>query len=345
MKKIDFTTLREAEKFAKKKVFWKKFDWLQSGAEDNYTLKKNFDDLEKIKILPKHLSKIKKINLNFNFFGKKIKSPLILAPMGHQTQFHRKGEIETAKGAIDANIINFFGTQGRMKLSDVINNNKSSSLTGWVVFPFGERKWILNQIKNAEKNKCIAIGICIDANTRSHRYSDREARYDARKYGNRTNPISPNPKYSLNYDWSLISYIKKNTKLPVIPKGILTVDDCKNALRYGADGIWISNHGGRMFNSGITPVEAIINIKKKINLKNKIIIIDGGVRKGSDVIKYLCLGANFVAVGRPAIHGLICDGSRGVQKVFTILKDELETAMINGGFKDKNSFKKNRLLT
>ena len=70
------------------------------------------------------------------------------------------------------------------------------------------KKWILNQIKNAEKNKCIAIGICIDANTRSHRYTDREARYDARKYGKRTNPVSPSPKYSLNYDWSLIRYIK-----------------------------------------------------------------------------------------------------------------------------------------
>ena len=70
MKKTNFTTLREAEKFAKKKIFWKKFDWLQSGAENNYTLQKNFDDLEKIKILPKHLNKIKKTNLSFNFFGK-----------------------------------------------------------------------------------------------------------------------------------------------------------------------------------------------------------------------------------------------------------------------------------
>ncbi len=344
MKKTDFTTLREAEEFAKKKIFWKKFNWLQSGAEDEYTLKKNFEDLKKIKILPKHLDKIKKIKLDFNFFGKKINSPLILAPMGHQTQFHKMGEIETAKGANKADVINFFGTQGRMRLNDIIRSNKNSKITGWTIFPFGKKSWILDQIKNAEKNKCIALAICIDANTRSHRYLDRESRYDARKYGKRTNPISPNPEYSLNYDWSLIRYIKKNTKLPVIPKGILTVEDCNKALKYGADGIWISNHGGRMFNSGLTPVEAILKIKKKINLKNKIVIIDGGVRKGSDIIKYLCLGANFVAVGRPAIHGLISNGSKGVEKIFAVLKDELKTAMINGGFKNKGSFKKNRLL-
>ena len=343
MKTNFFTTLREAETFAKKRILWKKFNWLQSGAEDEYTLKKNFEDLNKIKILPKHLNKIKKVNLKSNFLGNIIETPLILAPMGHQTQFHKNGEIETAKGANKADVINFFGTQGRMSLREISKGNKKKN-TGWTIFPFGNKKWILSQIKDAEKNKCIAISVCIDANTRSHRYLDRESRYDARKYGGRTNPLSPDPEYSLNYDWNLIRYIKKNTKLPVIPKGILTVEDCKQALKHGADGIWISNHGGRMFNSGITPVEAIINVKKKINLKNKIIIIDGAVRKGSDVIKYMCLGANFVAIGRPAMHGLICNGSKGVSDIFDILKSELISGMTNGGFSNIKSFKKDRII-
>jgi isopentenyl diphosphate isomerase/L-lactate dehydrogenase-like FMN-dependent dehydrogenase len=342
MKTKFFTTLREAEDFAKKKILWKKFNWLQSGAEDEYTLNKNFDDLNNIKILPRYLNKIKKVNLKSNFFGKITPTPLILAPMGHQTQFHKNGEIETVRGANKIDVINFFGTQGRMSLKDISKDKKK--ITGWTIFPFGNKRWILNQIKDAEKNNCIAISVCIDANTRSHRYLDRESRYDARKYGGRTNPVSPNPEYALNYDWGLIRFIKNNTSLPVIPKGILTVEDCRLALKYGADGIWISNHGGRMFNSGITPVEAIINVKKKINLKNKIIIIDGAVRKGSDVIKYMCLGANFVAVGRPAMHGLICNGSKGVSDIFDILKSELISGMTNGGFSNIKSFKKDRII-
>ena len=208
MKTNFFTTLREAETFAKKRILWKKFNWLQSGAEDEYTLKKNFEDLNKIKILPKHLNKIKKVNLKSNFLGNIIETPLILAPMGHQTQFHKNGEIETAKGANKADVINFFGTQGRMSLREISKGNKKKN-TGWTIFPFGNKKWILSQIKDAEKNNCIAISVCIDANTRSHRYLDRESRYDARKYGGRTNPISPDPEYSLNYDWDLIRYIKK----------------------------------------------------------------------------------------------------------------------------------------
>ena len=96
----------------------------------------------------------------------------------------------------------------------------------------------------AIKNKCIAIALCIDANVRSHRYQDREFRYDARLIGRRTNPISPNPKKLYN-DWSLISYIKKLTRLPIIAKGILTSEDMNKVIKYGCDNLdikpWWSN--------------------------------------------------------------------------------------------------------
>ena len=91
--------------------------------------------------------------------------------------------------------------------------------------------------------------------------------YDARKYGKRTNEISPNPQLALKYDWELIRFIKKNTTLPVIVKGILTVEDTKSAIKR-ADAIWISNHGGRMFNSGISSIEALIELKKRLNQRN-----------------------------------------------------------------------------
>tara|TARA_B100001564_G_scaffold358109_1_gene375930 strand:- start:410 stop:1429 length:1020 start_codon:yes stop_codon:yes gene_type:complete len=338
---LKFSTLREAENKAKKKINNKVFNWLQSGAEDEYTLNKNFLDLKNIKIIPKHLSKINRIDTYSYFFKTKLEYPILLAPMGHQTQFHKYGEIETSNGARKANILSFFGTQSRMKLDQI---SKKNNLIGWTIFPFGNLKWIDGQIRSAEKNKCIAIILCIDANVRSHRYLDRESYYDARKIGKRTNPISPNPELSLKYDWSLISYIKKRTKLPVIPKGILSVEDCKQAIKNKADGVWISNHGGRMFNSGITPVEALKNIKRKVKINKKIIIVDGAIRKGTDIIKYLSLGANFVAVGRPAIHGLICSGSSGVKNIFDILKSEFTSAMINGGFKNLKSFKNNRII-
>mgnify|MGYP006134307483 CR=1 FL=1 len=343
MKNKLFVTLREAEKIAKNKISSKIFDWLQSGVEDNHTYLKNFDDLKNIKIKPSHLNKFKKLSTESIFFNNKISSPILLSPMGHQTQFHKTGEIEMARGASKAQTIAFFGTQSRMKLSEIRKANKNA-LIGWTIFPFGDKQWIKNQIISAEKNKCVAIAVCIDANTRSHRYSDRESGYDARKVGKRTNPISPNPMLATSYDWGLIKFIKKNSSLPIIIKGIVTAEDAKNAIKYKADGIWISNHGGRMFNSGISCVDSIKDVMKKLKKKKLIIIVDGGVRKGSDIIKYMCLGADFVGVGRPAIHGLINNGHKGVEKIFEVLKKELLTSMINGGFKDFKSFKKLRLI-
>lgn len=340
-----FFTLREAEKLAQKKIRKKTFDWLQSGCEDNYTFDKNIFDLKNLKIKPLHLRKVGKVDLNCNFFGKKINSPIILSPMGHQTQFHRNGEVEMAKGVKIANTVSFFSTQGRMSINDIRNDNLDAILC-WTIFPFGDKNWIKKEIISAEKNKCLAIVICIDANVRSHRYLDREARYDARKFGKRTNPIPPNPGAALDYDWTLIKFIKSQTKLPIIVKGILTCEDAKKCSKANVDGIWISNHGGRMFNSGISGVEALIEIKKKNLINKKIkILVDGGIRKGSDILKLLCLGADFVGIGRPAIHGLIINGRQGVKDIFNILNDELKTAMQNGGFKNFKDFKFSRVLT
>lgn len=344
MIKNNFETVRQAENLASKIIRKKTFQWLQAAAEDGLTHFKNIKDLDSIKILPRHLTKIIEAKYSKKIFNNKISSPLILSPMGHQTQFNRLGEIEMAKGINLADTLGIFGTQGRMSLDDIRKKNLTAKIA-WTIFPFGNKEWILKQIRSAEKNKCIAIIICIDANIRSHRYLDRELlNYDARKYGKRTNPNPPDTKLALKYDWKLINFIKNNTKLPIIVKGILTVMDAKKAIKNRADGIWISNHGGRMFNSGISGVKALIDIKKKIRSKKIKIIIDGGVRRGSDIIKYLCLGADYVGIGRPAVYGLICGGYEGVSKIFKILNEEMHTAMVNGGFSNLKSFTKKRLL-
>ena len=342
MNSKSFVTLREAEKFAKKKIDIKKFNWLHAGAEDNFTTNKNVNDLQYLKIKPLHLKGVGKINLEKNFFGKKISSPLLLSPMGHQTQFHSRGEIETAKGVNEIDSLSFFSTQGRMSLNDIRKKNLNANLC-WTIFPFGDKKWIYKEIKNAEKNKCLAIVLCIDANVRSHRYLDRESRYDARKFGGRTNPLPPNPLMALSFDWQLVKYIKTKTKLPLIIKGVLTYEDTIKSIKNNVDGIWISNHGGRMFNSGISGVDCILEIKKKLpKIKTKI-LVDGGVRKGSDILKLLCLGADFVGIGRPALHGLILNGYKGVANIFKILNSELKVSMENGGFKNFKDCKISRI--
>ena len=244
----------------------------------------------------------------------------------------------------NANIIGAFTTQGRHSFDQIKNKYKNINAI-WQIFPFGDLDWIERQIKLAEKNNAIAISICLDAPSRSHRYDDRETRYDARKFGKNYNKIKNNPDYFFNYDWSLIKKIKRMTILPVIPKGIMSKEDLNYALKNGADGLWISNHGGRFFNSGISTVSFLNSIQKELKIiKNKkIIIVDGGVRRGSDVIKYLCMGADIIAVGRPFLYGLISYGSLGVQNTYSILSSEFYNNCNNGGFKKIEDFNITRI--
>ena len=250
--------------------------------------------------------------------------------MGHQSQFHKLGETEMAKGISKYGTIGFFSTQSRFDFNYIRKRNKKSMLI-WQLFLFGEKKWLLNEIRKAEKYNSLAIAICLDGSIRSHRYNDRESKYDARKYG--TFKIKPPPDQTKDreYGWEIIKWMKSKTKLPIILKGILNYKDVKIAIKHGIKNIWISNHGGRMLNSGISSAEALIKIKKKIK-KKLFIIVDGGVSRGSDILKYLCLGADIVGVGRPAIYGLTVNGYKGVENIFNILESEFRTAMINAKF-------------
>ena len=338
---MKFTTIREAELLAKKKIRKGTYNWLNSGAEDGHTYEKNVEDLSKIKIIPKILVKNNQKNLNKNIYGLNIDHPIILSPMGHQTQFEKNGEFSVAQALNQNNILGFFSTQGRIGFKDLKNKYPKSKIA-WQIFPFGNKTWIEKEIKIAEKYKSPAICFCFDAPVRSHRYIDRESRYDARKFGKRLYPLPPDPSMALKYDWEFLKWVKSKTKLPIIPKGLLNIDDIKKSIKYGCDALWISNHGGRMFNSSITPVDVLKQIKK-LNIKQKI-IVDGGVRKGTDIMKYMCLGADLVGIGRPVIYGLICDGSRGVINIFKILEQELITGMKNGGFRTYKDFNYKRLV-
>lgn len=340
MKKM-FSTIRQAENLAKKKIRLGTFNWLNSAAEDGHTAKKNLVDLQSIKIIPRILSKNFDISLKSRVFGNEIESPIILSPMGHQTQFSQNGEISTSQGASKENILSFFSTQGRIGF-DQIRKKVPNSKMIWQIFPFGKKKWIESQIKIAEKNRSLALCFCFDASVRSHRYIERETNYDARKYGKRLFPVSPDPSQALQYDWEFLRWAKRRTSLKIIPKGLINLNDINKCVNLGIKNLWISNHGGRMFNSGITAVDIL---KKIQHLRGRnTIFVDGGVRKGSDILKYLCLGANYVGIGRPVMYGLINNGSNGVSQIFQILKSELKSAMYNGGFKSYKDMKIDRLI-
>lgn len=131
-------------------------------------------------------------------------------------------------------------------------------------------------------------------------------------------------------DWDELAWLRSVCPVPLLVKGVLRADDAARAVDAGCDGIWVSNHGGRQLDTAIAPIDALPEIAAAVGGR-AVLVVDGGVRRGIDVLKGLALGAELVAVGRPALWGLAVDGADGVQRVIEILRGELSLAMALSG--------------
>ena len=277
-------TIRELEAFAKKKASKGTFNWLNAAAENGNTKIINEEVFKKVEMIPSFFKDTSRLDLSTKFYNNKLSMPLIISPMGHQTQFHPNGEAELAIGTKSENILLSFSTQGRMPLS-LIKKKYPQGKFIWDFFPFGPKKWIKEQIIDAKKAGAIGCALTIDAPIRSVRYLDREINYDARKHGKFYKPMPPDISYGRKLKSEDLKWMKEYCgKTPFIVKGILSSHDANLAIKNGADVIWVSNHGGRMLESCYSSLKALIEVKK--NVKKKIpIFFDSGVRSGSDILK------------------------------------------------------------
>jgi 4-hydroxymandelate oxidase len=132
------------------------------------------------------------------------------------------------------------------------------------------------------------------------------------------------------FDWDELAWLRSVCPIPLIVKGVLRADDALRAVDAGCDGIWVSNHGGRQLDTSVTGADALPEIVEAVG-ERALLVVDGGVRRGIDVLKGLALGADLVAIGRPALWGLAVDGADGVQRVIELLRDELSLAMALAG--------------
>ncbi len=315
-------SLLKIKNLAKKKLDKKKWNWLDEGTGEEITLKKNIEDLKNFKVLPRLGLNVSKISIKTKFLDEIINSPLIVSPVGHLTQFHKHGEAELAKGCQTSGTFFTLSHMSRLNISDVRKFAPKVNLI-FQLYCFGNLQWIKKEIDKAIKFKVKAICITIDVPTKSHKYRGSNDNYDARKFGRRTNYLKFYPEYGEKNNWKNLKKIINYSSIPVIIKGILNPADAKNAFKIGAKGVWVSNHGGRALDSGISSLESLIKIRKIF--KKKLLIVDGGVRTGVCILKYLKAGANIVSVGRPAIWGLIYNGHKGVEQSLKLFNKEFES--------------------
>ncbi len=354
---IDIVNIASLEGRVKAHMEAGAFGYIRGGSEDEWTMKENVTSFNTKKIMPRVLRGIDSADLSTSIFGIELKTPIIQAPSAAQGLAHEKGEANTAKGVAAAGSIFSISTYANTTIQDAAAAapNAPQFFQLYMSKDDGFNEFIL---KKAVEAGAKAIILTADSTLGGYREEDiinqfqfplpmpNLAAYSAQSAsgngeGKGIAEIYAAAKQGLTPED--IKKIKDLTQLPVLVKGIQSPEDAEVAISAGADGIWVSNHGGRQLDGGPASFEVLPKVAEVVN-KRVPVIFDSGVRRGEHVFKALASGADLVAIGRPVIYGLNLGGAQGVTSVFEHLNKELAITMQLAGTKTVDEVKNTKLM-
>lgn len=296
------------------------YDYITGGAEDEHTLRDNIKAYELTRLRQHVGVDVTNIDTSCEILGQKLAYPIMLDPTT-KNPVVRDGDMLAAIGAHDANAM-FGVTQA---LSFVDDLRKMNKMPNWWICQLGHKNKELAQTWAKQYTDAGAswIGVTVD-----HEFTPNRDRNIRNRFGDYLSGVLQ-PGTS-NLTWEYIGWLQGATKLPIIVKGILNAEDAAKAVKYGASAIVVSNHGGRAYDGAVPTLMALPECVAAVNGKIPV-FIDGGVRRGGDVLKALSLGAKAVLVGRPPAWGVAAFGAVGVQRVMELLAWELKVEMAIAG--------------
>ncbi len=324
-------TLDDYERLAREKLPHMAFEFLAGGAGDEVTLRWNRQSFERIRLRPRVLRDVSTIDTAVTLLGERLPFPILLAPVAYQRLFHDDGEIGSARGAAEAGTVYVASTASNCAIDEIA---AASGAKLWMqIYIQSDREVTRDLVARAEAAGCRALCLTVDTPVLGTRNRQARAGFalpaelptphlDA---GGRDRLSVVSPKRQA-VTWSDVDWLRSITKLPVLLKGILDADDAELAIEHGAAGIVVSNHGARNLDTVPATIDVLPSIGARVDGRVPL-LLDGGIRRGTDVVKALALGATAVLIGRPYVHGLAVDGARGVARVLAIVREELETAM------------------
>jgi isopentenyl diphosphate isomerase/L-lactate dehydrogenase-like FMN-dependent dehydrogenase len=321
------------------------FGYMASGIDDEVTLRANREGFLKFQFRPRRLVDVSKVDMSVDILGVKYSSPIGISPTGSNRMYHPDGEEAVARAAKpkSATICNCC-RRNRPRRSRTPSQRAAPPI--WYQL-YATNKWEVaeHHVKLAEKEGCLAVAVTVDrSGGRNQETLFRLRRTDTRNCADchdRSSIASTN-KRKLMYDgvdlsglrniqssamtWDFFKRLRDTTKMKILAKGILAWEDAMIAADMGLDGIIVSNHGARSEDSGRSTIDALPEIAEAV--KGRIpILIDSGFRRGSDVVKALCMGATAVCIGRPYLWGLGAFGQAGVERVLGLLRIETYAMM------------------
>jgi isopentenyl diphosphate isomerase/L-lactate dehydrogenase-like FMN-dependent dehydrogenase len=326
------------EPLARAKLDRLAYDYLAGGSEDEVALRDNREAFNRIILRPKALVDVHRIDLSVELFGKKLEYPILLDPAGGKNCMHPNGELVVAQAAANARALHI--TNGGIQSL----TSKGQGPVWWQVTTgaqFRTAQTMRQFVRQMEDAGCSGICFTVDIMHVSHRDRnirnkfdrswgetgiprDSEGRLPKPKNPERAGvyPSRPNPTPT----WETVQQLRSLTKLPIVLKGILTAEDAERCVQNGVSGIIVSNHGARQLDHVGATIDALPEVVDAV--KGRIpVLIDGGFRRGTDILKALALGARAVCIARPYLYGLAAFGQRGVERVIELLRTELALDM------------------
>lgn len=315
------------------------WDFIEGGAGQEQTLAANVRAFDGVRLRTRVLTGAGGCDPSTTVLGRRWAAPVAVAPMAYHTLVHPDGEAATAKAAGAAGVPLVVSTFAGRTFEDIA---QAANAPLWLqVYCFRDRATTRRLIERAERAGFEALVLTVDTPRLGRRLRDLRSGFRLPPHVSPANLPADGTDYSspsghsrtaidASLDWSVIAWLRSVSTLPVLVKGIMTGEDAARAVRAGADGILVSNHGGRQLDGSPATLDVLAEIADTVKGRCPL-LLDGGVRRGRDVLAALALGADAVLLGRPVLHGLAVDGEPGAAHVLELVVDELAEAMMLTG--------------
>ncbi|GKZ60973.1 hypothetical protein AnigIFM49718_007337 [Aspergillus niger] len=343
------------EKAASKSLTPKTWAFYSSAATDTFTHGSNRTMYDRILLRPRILRNVTSVSTKTNILGCRMDLPLFMSPAAMATLVHPDGELALARGCARygvgmCSVGMKVSTNAAYHLSEITSaaakQNKKDHPFFFQLYVNKDREVSRRLLRTAEENGAKAVFVTVDAPVAGKREADERVPLDPHDIRFRT-PLpmsgaciggndekggglgrSMGQYIDAGFTWEDLAWLKENTFLPIVLKGVQTAEDAILAMEYGVDGIVVSNHGGRSLDTSTSSIAVLMEIRRCCpQVFDRLeVFVDGGIRRGTDIIKAICLGAKAVGMGRHFLYSL-CYGQEGVERLIEIMRDELETTM------------------